>query len=190
MSALKSSSLPACRPANHRVTLSIYLHSILIQPRWKADLLVRGSTSIHYLMGERLQTVRLATGVSDTLRWPGQRRAAWPNTNMLSHLLHHAWAVLNPPCPWPCCLHPLKSPSFLPSLAFRNPAGETVRLPFIFPEACSARAGLSVAVTSLGNGREGGGGRSSFIDMQQTAVAEQRPLSSYWESRSADRVVD
>lgn len=30
-----------------------------------------------------------------------------------------------------------------------------------------------------GGGSGGGGGHSSFIDMQQTAVAEQRPLSTY-----------
>lgn len=73
-----------------------------IYPDWmEAQSLVRGSTSIHYLIGKRLQTVGLATKVSDTLRWLGQRRAAGPNTNMLSHLLHSVWAALNPPAPRP-----------------------------------------------------------------------------------------
>lgn len=131
---------PACLLASQTLSppqLSIYLHSILIQLWRKADLLVRGSTSIHYLMGERLQTVKAATEVSDTLHWPGQRRDAWLNTNMLSHLLHYAWAALNPPA------HDLADPSPItilpPFSGIKNPAGETM---FHFPEACSAGAGL------------------------------------------------
>lgn len=189
MSALQSSSLPASQPASQPATLSIYLHSILIQWRRKADLLVRGSASIHYLMGERLQTLRPATEVSDTLHWPGQRRAAWPNTNMLSHLLHCAGAAPNPPCPWPCFSLSNHHPS---SLLWYSESSRWENLSLSWSLCCWSSP---VAMAGPGNRKDGGGGgrgggRSSFIDMQQTAVAEQRPLSTYWESRPADRVVD
>lgn len=73
-------------------------------------------------MGESLQTVRLAAEVSDTLHWPGQRRAAQANTNMLSHLLHYAWAALNPP-PLTLLL-PFQSPILPPFSGIQNAAGE------------------------------------------------------------------
>lgn len=74
-------------------------------------------------MGKRLQTVSLATKVSDTLRWLGQRRAARPNTNMLSRLLHYVWAALNPLAPDPNTPSPI---TILPHFSgFQNQAGET-----------------------------------------------------------------
>lgn len=50
-----------------------------------------GQPPIHYLMGDRLHTVGPPAEVSDTLQWPGQRRAAQSNTNMLYQRLHCGW---------------------------------------------------------------------------------------------------
>lgn len=144
--------------------------------RWrKADLMVTGSDPIHYLMGERLQTLRPATEVSDTLHWPGGRRAVWPNANILSHL-HCARAAPNP-------RRPLTSLSnrYYSSLLWHSEYSRWENPSLSWSSCC--RSG-PVANASPGNRRGGGAGdHSPFIDMQQTAVVEQRPLSTYWKRR-------
>ena len=164
MSALQSSSQPTSQPASQPASQPSPSTST---PSWfnigeKADLLVRGSTSIHYLMGERLRAVGPATEVSDTLHWPGQRRAAWPNTNMLSSSTSLCLRCPQSPLPLTLLL-PLQSPPFHPSLAF------TIQhcVSFSWSMQCWGRP---VAMAGPGNGRGtereegggGGGGHSSF----------------------------
>lgn len=79
-----------------------------------------------------------------------------------------------PPAPDLAALSPI---TILPPFScIQNPAGGNV---YHFPVSLHCRS-RPVAMAGPGNERGGGGGgHSSFIDMQQTAVAEQRPLSTY-----------
>lgn len=111
----------------------------------------------------------------------------WPEVGCLAEykyqICSHIYFTTSPPAR---CSLPNRHPS---SLLWHSECSRWKNHSLSRVCCCRSRTG-SPAGTGKGRKEEKGGAYSACIDMQQTSVVEQRPLSTYWESRPADRVVD